>query len=313
MAIETPAADDFASAFNELAALGEKPVPVDFAKPETAETLATKGEADKAVADAAAAEAAKVAKPEGAETTVEGVEDLTDAEKAALAAETAKVAKAEEPVVTDREADLLAKFAKAVKGEEKTEQKVETPAQVDQTPMFSQEEVTFLTEYNKEWPDVAKAQGIMLRAMSQQITAHIFTEFAKTLGPRLQLLETLADRAHTTDLHTQVEDSDDVRDKVIEWADKQPTYLRDAYSRVISDGSVDEVKDLIDRYRKDAGIPAKAAPAVPAKTVTELSPVAKKAAAALAPVGSKRSAVVSQASPDDFDGAFATAIKELAT
>lgn len=312
MATETNT-DNFSAAFDQLAALGDKPIPVDFSQEDDktaaadAEKAATKAEATPAV-ETPAPEAPAVEETHAVE---EGLEDLTPEEKAAAAA-AEKPAATETEGVTDREADLLAKFAKVIKDDKPTEKVAEQPRQQAQEPiLFSPDEAAFLAEYNKDWPDVARAQSIQMRAMATQITSHIFSEFAKTLGPRLALLDSLADRSHEQDLHQVVNDYDDVRDKVIEWAGKQPTYLREAYGRVISEGTVDEVKDLIDRYRKDTGTTLTPAPAK--KQVTELSTTAKKAAEALAPVGSKRSAVVRQTSPDDFEGAFAEFAKNLET
>lgn len=319
----TDITENFAAAFDQLAALGDKPVPMDFedTSAAAAETAATKAEADKAVADAAAAKAeadkaaadAAAAPAEGEDEPDDTIEELTDDEKAAAAAAAAKPDTKPDPAaISDREAELLAKFAKAVKGDEKPQNQQQTQQQPQQPPLFSTEEAQFLDSYNKDWPDVARAQNIMMRAMAHQVTSHIYSEMAKVLGPKLQMLDEIADRTHTNDLHTAVQDYDDVRDKVIDWAGKQPTYLREAYGRVISEGTVDEVADLISRYRKDTGQVSVTAPA-PAKKETELSNTAKKAAAALAPVGSKRSAVVRQTSPDDFDGAFADFAKTLET
>ena len=306
-------ADNFSAAFDQLAALGDKQVPVEFtniaadAAAAKAETEATKAAADKAVADAEAAKAV-------ATDTETEIEELTDDDKGEGEGGEEKAAQ-EEPktTVTDRDADLLAKFAKAIKEEPKQQVQQEPQnQQVQQAPLFNEDEVKFLTDFEKEWPDVARANQVMLRAATQQVTNHIFAEIAKTLGPRLAMLEGLADRAHVTDLHTSVPDYDDVRDKVIDWASKQPAYLRTAYDRVISEGTVDEVADLIGRYRTDTGsVTRQPAPVVTAKKDTELSTSAKKAAAALAPVGSKRSAVVQQTGPDDFDGAFAEFAKEV--
>ena len=292
--------DDFGAAFEQLAALGDKPIPLEGLTIPVA-AAATKP-VEKVATEQEAAPAATV--PE--ET---GLEDLTPEEKAAAEAAETETETETEASVTDREADLLAKFAKAVRGDEKT---APTPTAqeaatepVAPTPLFTSDEVTFLTKFQEDWPDVMRAAQVMLRVQARQVTDHVFAEIAKSVGPRFAMLESMADDRHETALHTTIPDYDDVRDKVIEWAGKQPAYLQPAYNRVISDGTVDEIADLVNRYRKDSGVGAPTAKvATPAKTESELSPAAKKAAAALAPVNSKRTAVVQQASPEDFDAAF---------
>ena len=179
-------------------------------------------------------------------------------------------------------------------------------------PLFSQEEVGVIQQYAKDWPDVARAEALLRRAEAQQMLGYIFSEFAKEMRPILSQVGTLAERTHINDLHNVVVDYDDVRDKVVEWAQKQPAYLQPAYRHVIERGTVDEVKDLIDRYKQSTGVQI-AAPTAPQakKSVTELPVGVKKAAASLAPVSSKRSAVIQSEDPGDFESAFANAAKNL--
>lgn len=288
--------DDFSNAFAEFSLPGEKTPAAGAAAAAAAETAATAAEATAAVVTPPAADDTEL-------------EDLTPEEKAAAAAGVKPAPTPPASTITDREADMLEKFAKAMKPEP-TRPQPQPQEQVQQepraAPLFSGDEAKFLTEFTTEWPDVARALDIRQRVLSNQIVAHIFTEVAKSLGPRLQMLEGLVDNQHANDLHTIIPDYDDVRDKVLAWVGVQPSYLKAAYERVTTEGTVDEVKDLIDRYRRDTGVAEKPNTSVaPAKTVTELSGTAKKAAAALAPVGSKRTAAVSATAPEDFDGAFA--------
>ena len=184
---------------------------------------------------------------------------------------------------------------------------------VPEPALFTQEEIGQLQQFQKDWPEVAIAQQLMVRAAVQQVTRHIFTEIAATIGPKLALLDSLADHTMANDLQTAIPDYNTVRDKVVDWVGKQPTYLQTAYNHVIQQGSVDEVRDLIDRFKRDGGAPL--APAlVPAKKpATELSTTAIQAAAKLAPISTKRSAVVQQVDLSDYDGAFQEAVKALAS
>ena len=228
-------------------------------------------------------------------------------------AEPAEPAPAEpaEPAPADpapADEDLIRRLASMLKQSE--------PAPVDPAPadpepeVYTPEERAALTEYEKDWPDVAKAEALRRRGEYRELVNHVFREVAKELGPLAQTLRALSERTHLDDLHSAVEDYDDVRDKVVDWADKQPAYLRGAYQHVIQHGTPDEIADLVGRYRQATGTPA--APATPAqKADTELPSTTKQAVAALAPVSSKRSTVVQADDPNDFESAFAAAAKLL--
>ena len=198
--------------------------------------------------------------------------------------------------------ELAAAFAKAIRQPEPVQDQRQ-PQQ--QAPLYSQEEAALLNTVEKDWPDIARAIAVRERALVAQLVPYIFSELGKTLSPIMEVASTLGERQQLTDLRTVVPDYDTVRDNVITWVEQQPAYLQTAYKHVIAEGTVDQVHDLIERYRKDVGAAATPAPQVksPTKDV-ELSPVAKQAAARLAPVPSKRS-VVGSALPEDFDSAFA--------
>lgn len=208
--------------------------------------------------------------------------------------------------------DLLARLAAMVSKQAPAtpEPRAEpTPAQLDQPELYTAEEKTFLADYEKDWPDVAKAESLRRRGEYQQLVNHVFSEVAKELGPVAETLRTLAERAHLTDLRDSVEDYDDVRDKVIDWVNNQPNYLQNAYKHVIQQGTPSEISDLVSRYKQATGVTTPVA--VPAKRESELPLTTKQAVASLAPVSSKRSVVVATPDLEDFDGAFAEAAKSL--
>lgn len=318
--VTPPADENFTAAFDELAALGDKPVPVDFGKvPDAAAPLV----ADKPVATppVPAEKPAAAVVPAAPAVEETAIEPLTDEEKAAAAATAAKTpeqiaaeaeaakvedAAAKAAAATQAEDDRLAKIIKAVKGEPEP---VKQPDPVA-TPVYSDEDLKVLTQVETDFPDIARAMTIQARALAGQVISHVFAEMAKSLTPRLQAYDEMLDQYHQQALHSKVQDYDDVRDKVISWVDKQPPYLQIGMKRVITDGTADEVSDLIERFRKDTGV-VQTAPAAPAKPANELSTAAKKAVAALAPVPAKRSTAVTAADPSDFDGAFAEATRLL--
>lgn len=321
------ALDDFDKSFSELSKLDDDAPPsVTIAKPDPAPAAPA---ADAAAADAAAAQAAaQVATDAAAQTTdpAEGLEDLTDDEKAAAAkgedapAKPAQQQSGEDPL--KRLADLIEGRQQQTQQPTQPQQRVEAPP-----PIFTPDEVAALTTFQKEWPDVAQAQALMIRAAVHHATAHIFAEIGRNIGPKLALLDNLADYTTEQQLTQTIPDYNDVYGKVVEWAKNQPAYLQAAYNHVIEHGSVDEVQDLIDRYRRDAGAVQSqagagggtqqqrqpATPSVPAKKpAAELSNAAKQAAERLAPISTKRTAVVQATDPLDFDGAFAEAAKAAA-
>jgi hypothetical protein len=136
----------------------------------------------------------------------------------------------------------------------------------------------------------------------------------------METLDALAGRAHLADVKAAVPDyNDNLRQQVVDWVAKQPAYLQNAYNHVIQNGTHDEVKDLVERYRQATGQAAPAAGAAstggqggtPAKD-NELSGAAKEAAAALAPVESKRSEVLASGDPSTFEDAWSQFSKDLA-
>jgi hypothetical protein len=185
---------------------------------------------------------------------------------------------------------------------------VRAPVQAQPAPLTA-EETEALNTYVSEFPQVAAAHQIVMRRQLEATTNYVLAEVASVLQPMLQRLEMIGQRSHLGDLETAVPDYAAVRQPVIDWVETQPTYLRNAYRSVIQQGTVDEVKDLVDRYRGATGKPL-VAPATPQAPVAELPPAAKKAAAALAQVSSKRSTVTTSA-PTDFDGAFDSFAKDV--
>lgn len=184
----------------------------------------------------------------------------------------------------------------------------------EEKPLYNAEETAFLTEYDKEWGDVAKGEALKRRAEYKELLGYVFTQVANFVKPIQDMTDSLATRTHLTDIETKIPDySDALRDEVTTWVKTQPAYLQAAYNQVINEGTVDEVKDLVDRYR---GATGKAAPeAKPAPKLAgkdnELSGDAKKAAAALAPVESKRSGIQAPGDPSDFDDAWKQAAELL--
>jgi hypothetical protein len=175
-------------------------------------------------------------------------------------------------------------------------------------PIYNQEEQDFLATYDKDYAEIARGEALKRKAEYRDLLSYVFQEVGKFVAPLRETTATLAERTHLADIRSHVTDySDDLRQQVIDWAAKQPAYLQAAYNQVIEQGTADEVKDLVARFRGETGqVAAGAAPAAaPPRKDNELSGEAKQAAAALAPVESKRSGVQAPADPASFDDAWA--------
>lgn len=298
MSIEEEKSNDdiFTEAFDRLAETGEAPAPVTATAPEAvaAETPAVDdGSEVPAAGDQGAGET-------GNNPDEPVVADAGDGD-----------AKAEAPAPKEPqkapEQDIIDRLAQAVKERVQPPPQQPQHPQYEQTyepqPVLTQDDYKTLEAFDKDWPDVSKAINLILKEQTNAVVNHVFREFAQEFRPVAQRVMQMQQERHVEQLHTRVNDYDDVRDKVIDWAMQQPPYLRAAYGHVIQNGTAEEVADLIERYRA-ANAPPPAPVAQAAPQPKQLSPAVKKAAAALAPVQSKRSNVVRTDDPGDFEGAF---------
>lgn len=301
---------DFSSAFTQFAADevvttpagDEQPKADDGEQPKAGEGEGAAGDEEQSKAGEGDEEQPKAGEGEGA--AGEGDEEQPKADDGKPAPKAAP----------KDEEDIIERFARIVADKTK-----ETPAQPVKTqqeeepPLFTKEEQEAVEEYLKDYGEVERGAALIRRAEYQQVTKHIFNEIGRALAPFIQNAQAMIEQVHLQNLRSSVEDYDTIYDKVIEWAENQPAYLKSAYKRVIQEGTQEEIVDLIERFRKDTGS-APPAPAngktnggaQPEKTkATELPAAAKKAAAALAPVSTKRSNVSAGVDPADFDSAFA--------
>lgn len=299
---EAEIVDPFDAAFAKFAA-----PPVEDKTPANVSLLDPPPVTEEKKAEDAAAETAKATTTVVEPTEIEG---LTEEEKA-TAAEAAKIAAAtpvgEEPKAADD--DLLRRFAKIVQEAQPPVKQVVDEKKVDPSPqpVINMEDVQFLQTFEKEYPDMAKAMMVVQRASMTQMLTHVIGEFNKALAARDEILQELGTRQQESDLTSAVPDYNDIHAKVVAWVKTQPRYLQPAYEHVIANGTAEEVIDLIGQWRVASGTAAPVATTTAAapKVDNELSTAAKKAAAALAPVTSKRTVVPASApDPNDYEGAF---------
>jgi uncharacterized phage infection (PIP) family protein YhgE len=216
-----------------------------------------------------------------------------------------------------QDAETLRQFMQTIKDAAKsasqpTPQPVR-PAQPSIPELYTPEEKEFLTTYEKDWNAVARGEALRRKAEYRDLISYIYNDIGPHLRAMQETLGAVSERSHLEDLYQVAQDYDDIRDKVVDWAQKQPTYLKVAYNHVIENGSTEEVQHLIDTWRKETGAAVQTVqtPAAPPKQATELTPAAKQAAARLAPVSSKRAGVQVGIDPSDFGSAFEAFAKQL--
>ena len=302
---EVPDADPFAQAFAEFTApeRGEKPASED--ENARSEEAATGAEDDDA------AKAAATGDTDGAGDDKTSDDDEAAKEAAAKGEQSPEEKPAPAAAQSDEDVgnDVLKRLSKLIKEapEDAAPAKQEPLPPKPVVPTYNDDEVKFLSEYEKDWPDVARAESLRRRGEYPLIVDHIFKEISGPFAALTQQVQMLLERAQLSDIEQRVPDyNDKLMDAVEAWIGDQPRYLQAAYNHVISNGDANEIADLVSRYRTETGTKAApaAAPAKAPKKDTELPADAKQAAASLAPVSSKRSVVPQGEDLGDFASAF---------
>lgn len=185
--------------------------------------------------------------------------------------------------------------------------------------IYSADEKAELAELQKEWPDLHRLFSLMARQVQVDTLNYAFSEVGKVLQPLQESVTTYSTNEHMGAIYEAHEDYDQVYQPVMEWIEKQPSFLKAAYQNVVKEGNAEDVVGLIQRFKDEtkwvapaagAGVggsrpttPAGAASA-PTQQQTGLSEAAKKAAKAMGAVGGKRGAAAGAQDPNDFDGAW---------
>jgi hypothetical protein len=320
-AAEKVAADAAAAAKTPEQIAAEK-VATDAAAAAAAAKTPEQIAAEKVAADAAAAAktpeqiaAEKVAADAAAAAAAAKTPEQIAAEK--VAADAAAAAKTPEQIAAEKVvADLAEANRKIAELEAARTTATKTPEQIaaeqaaadQKKPLYTTDELAAVEKHRKEWEEVSNAEALIRRGEYHALVKHIFDQVATVYGPVLQYFEQRSPKDQYADLKGLVPDYDAVRDQAVAWAQGQPSFLKTAYNRVIEDGSPEEVRDMIDAFRKATGYKAPAASGAPVvAAVVAAPPDPKKLAAvtALKPVTTGRTESNSSAAdPNDFDSAF---------
>jgi outer membrane biosynthesis protein TonB len=323
--VVTPAvsADDFDAAFNAAIAGLEPEAKKTEAVPATepVKTEPIKTEAAPVV-EPAKTEPVKTepAKTEAVPAT-EPVKTEPIKTEAAPVVEPAKTAPAPDPrQLAEEAARRVAEETAARQTAEKTARE-QAEAREIKDPVLTEEQNQVIASFEKEWPDVAAAMKIR----NEHQIASLETRFARALTSIVgKLYEDIAPLATSianvegNSFREQVlkahADYDTIYPQLEGWIAKQPAYLTEAFKRVYNEGNVQEVSDLVNRFKEANGTqpkpqgsptPASPIPAVPTKEQV----AAKTKAGELAPVSGQRTApnpLVEDA--NDFEGAFLQAL-----
>jgi len=198
-------------------------------------------------------------------------------------------------------------------------QTVVQPQPVPQQPApqpaqeYNEDELTAIAAYEKEFPDVYRAEQLIRRSEYKAMLGYTFAQIAPVIRQQNELIASLLNRNHLQAVQEAVPDYGDIRPKVLQWIEEQPDYLKATYQAVARQGNEAQVQDLIQRWRKDTGyVPSadqnqQVAPQVAPQVAQQAAADAKtrKAAAALAPTGAKRSGMMTDAvDPNNFNDAF---------
>lgn len=182
------------------------------------------------------------------------------------------------------------------------------PVEPAAKPVYTAEEAALLSAYDKDWPDIAKAEELKRRKEYRELLEYAFAEVNRVYSPFMQTVQQAESDGHYNDIVTAHPDYDNIVDPVKAWVGEQSPARRAAFSTIVKEGTAEEIIDLIDLYKQAKGIAAPAAApsvATPAVVpVTGTPPAAKQAAQRLSVVSSKRSATPVVADENDFDAAF---------
>lgn len=312
---EHPTGDDdaFASAFdaaaNEDAGATPTPIPAPGADAGDAQPPAAPDPA--AGGDAAGTADGGEGEPAGGDD--KGADNTPAPADAGAAPQDPPADAGSQPPAAPTPQDIVAQLAEALKGAQPTQPTQPTQPVAEQEPIYNDQELAVIADYEKNWPDVAAAEALKRRAEYHDLLTFTFKTIRDWMQPRLETIDALSNMAHEQQLKTAVPDyTPDLESQVAAWVDTQPAYLQAGMKQVMQSGTSEEVADLIGRYRAATGTqPASAAaPATPAPKVpaaapkTELSSAAKQAAESLAPVSGDRTAVPQGEDPLDYETAF---------
>lgn len=313
---EAKAKADAEAAAAETQTAEEKAAAEAKAKEEADAAAKAATEADnKAKADAAAKAAAEAA---GNQTAEEKAAAEAKAKEAAEAQ-----AKADKEAEAKAAAEAAAKAATAtpapkpkVEPEETAEEKAarekveaETKAALADYA-FTDDEKKHIAQWEKDFPTESVAVKAMFKQLDRVVTQRVYRGVNAVLervyadfAPVAKGFTEQSEQQHFTAIRTAHSDFDAVLPEVEKWVDTHPKYLQTGMKQALTEGSAQDVIDVVGRYKKAVGkVDPPAPPAKPAAPAVSQDDVNALAAVP----GGRRPAPTTRTgvAKDDYDGAF---------
>jgi hypothetical protein len=288
---ETPGAEDASVQDEAAAANGQADndaagADADADKEKADADAAAKAEADAAVAAKAAADA-EVAKTEAAKAAPPSPAQKKPAVDPA--AEAAAKAKKE---ADDAEAKRLADEARAKEA-------------------YTEDEIAAVNETATNFPEVAKALKAVERvafvkaenAFNAKL-AEMAAQFAQQIAPLTSVVQRTAQNEHEAAILKVHPDAFTILPQVEQWAETQPSILKNAYNAVLDKGSTQDIIELFTVYKEATkAVTPPAAPAVD-EAAKQQEVEKQKRLEAQEGVRGRNTSGRATVDPDDFDGAF---------
>ena len=132
---------------------------------------------------------------------------------------------------------------------------IRRPGRSARRSIYTQDELAVLTDFQKNWPDVAQAIDLQKRAEYQDLIKFTFESVASYLAPHLDQLKAIGNAVHLSEVKAEVPNySPELEAQVMSWVENEPPYLQAAYKQVMQSGTSEEVADLFRRYQGATGV-----------------------------------------------------------
>lgn len=239
-------------------------------------------------------------------------EPVADPEPEPVAAEPAPVVdphEEERARIKQLEAEMLALKA------EKEEKEKQAAAPVEEKPLLTEDEQAFLEEYGKEWGDGKRALELHKKIMEAEFEKRLAKEreeFQKlvaanqaNLAPFVQTAESIAQEKFVAEVTAKHPDAKAIMPEVEKWVATLPASLKVAYDKVLDNGSAVEVIEVFSMFKQMTG---RTTPTTEEKA--KETQIKEDRLARLEGVKSERTGITAEPDPNDFDAAFAQAVKQ---
>lgn len=177
--------------------------------------------------------------------------------------------------------------------EQQQQQRPVATPEPTQPPADPDEE--FMAKFRKEYSDeVVRAMEIMSERKAREYATRVLQEKVMPIEEVVRQRQ-IAEHFDTLARHHPDWEQVAQDEKFAQWIDSQPPYIAQTYRHVASQGTTGDVVDLLNRYKREAGLTPVAAP----------TPASSAKAQAAAPVKTQRGTLPKgRASVDDFDAAW---------